>query len=359
MKTTTKKNDAAGRAPRAPHRVLWRKRTEAEEGHEERSIDDEFFNCMILAMPSPDLGLLVLGDVAEWHHNGGTVALWDVRAQGWRGVLVGNSEYHGETYDARFTPDGATVIVAPVEEMLHGKVRAFRVDTGARLWGRKLFREIDDKDPDLDPYEPQELLSLSVSGDGRYVAVGSQHYGRVRVLHTENGKVALGLRRKGGSTVAALSRDGGLLATGSDNGVVRLWDVRARRRLVTRATGAGPIEALAFSPDDREVVAVTHKPALCRLNVDNGALSAPEVILLKDAPHVHLPPRIAFGPSGLRVLFKEPDSPAVVLDGAGQVVLSLPRDLSGDSAALSPDGRLLVTASLKEARVWAIEGPLP
>jgi WD40 repeat protein len=135
---------------------------------------------------------------------------------------------------------------------------------------------------------------LAVSPDGHYLASGGQDRtikiwdlfregGEVRTLPGHVGSIrSLAFGRRGqrlasssddgyvivwevstpeefkfeGATIAAFSSDSALIATGTKNGVVKVWDVESRRQLHELAIGAGDISFLKFSPGgDRLAVA--------------------------------------------------------------------------------------------------------
>ncbi|HEY2286656.1 MAG TPA: AAA family ATPase [Streptosporangiaceae bacterium] len=74
------------------------------------------------------------------------------------------------------------------------------------------------------------------------------------------GKIArhplAGLTAVTGGRSAAFSRDGSKLATGGDDGNVRLWDVATEQEIgAPMSSGLAPVEAVAFSPDGATVAA--------------------------------------------------------------------------------------------------------
>jgi hypothetical protein len=65
-----------------------------------------------------------------------------------------------------------------------------------------------------------------------------------------------GLTAVTGGRSAAFSRDGSKLATGGDDGNVRLWDVATEQEIgVPMSSGLAPVDAVAFSPDGATVAA--------------------------------------------------------------------------------------------------------
>ena len=59
------------------------------------------------------------------------------------------------------------------------------------------------------------------------------------------------IEKRSSSTSVAFSPDGRLLATGSEDGTVKLWDVQARTLLATLEGHANWVRSVAFSPDGR------------------------------------------------------------------------------------------------------------
>jgi RNA polymerase sigma factor (sigma-70 family) len=128
---------------------------------------------------------------------------------------------------AAFTPDGQAVAAS-------GQGWAALWDAGTAA----VLRQVTAKD-----------RPLVFAPDGRTLAeVG---YDAARVLAAETGAATAELRGAGQFRCAAFSPDGKRLATGHDDGVVRVWDAATGKELDRLPGHDGPVRVVAFSPDGR------------------------------------------------------------------------------------------------------------
>jgi WD40 repeat protein len=133
-----------------------------------------------------------------------------------------------------FSPDGQTLVVAGTA-------------------GARLFEITEGSSRDLSG-KVGPVFAAAVSPDGRMLATGGQD-GTVRLWETASAKQR---RTMYGDTSpirsAAFSADGAVLATGSANGSIRLWDVARKRRLHTFTGHRGAVIAVAFAQADATLI---------------------------------------------------------------------------------------------------------
>jgi WD40 repeat protein/DNA-binding SARP family transcriptional activator len=150
----------------------------------------------------------------------------------------------------------------------------------------------------------------------------------------------------------AYSRDGERLATGSDDGVVRVWDARTGQELLTLTGHTEPLNGVAFSPDGTR---------LASASLDGTARvwdTATGQELLTLIGHTDGLLDVAFSPDGRHLATAGKDQTARVWDAVvGEELLTLTgheRFVMG--VTFSPDGRNLATASYDgTARVWELD----
>ena len=157
----------------------------------------------------------------------------------------------------------------------------------------------------------------------------------------------------------AFSPDGKTLATGTWHGSIKLWDIATRTEITTFTLSAygSRIMSLAFSPDGKILAA----------GITDTEGSGPDIIRLWDmATKTQLPPLIghkqgvqsvAFSPDGKILASGAFDSTIRLWDVATQRQIGAPllSENTVTSVAFSPDGKTLVSTDfLNEVTFWDV-----
>ena len=219
-----------------------------------------------------------------------------------------------------------------------GTVRLWRVESG------RLLRELRPPGP------PAAVTAVAFSGDGSRLAAAS---GRRAVVWGLRGTAAPVVRaHESDVATVAFSPDGRRLATGDNDGVVRVWSLRAPRATVLVGHD-GKVTSVAFSPDGRSLVTGGVDETARIWDVRTGRETA------ELRGHNGLVLGVAFDPSGKRVVTGADRSIrtwAVAADPV-RVVLDTKNGLRVNDVAFDDSGRRLVTAGNdRKVRLWRTSG---
>jgi WD40 repeat protein/class 3 adenylate cyclase/tRNA A-37 threonylcarbamoyl transferase component Bud32 len=197
------------------------------------------------------------------------------------------------------------------------------------------------------------VLSVAFSPDGQRIATGSGD-GMAKVWEAASGKELLTLKgHRGYVWSVAFSPDGQRIVTGSEDATAKVWESASGRELITLTGSSDPIWSVAFSPDGKRVVAGSKDGTAKVWEAATGRR------LLTPQGHTIQVAAAALSPDGRRIVTgsteADGDYTAKVWEAAsGKELLTL-NGHRGQvaSVAFSPNGQRIVTGSQDNtAKVW-------
>ncbi|MBN9524438.1 WD40 repeat domain-containing protein [bacterium] len=259
----------------------------------------------------------------------GTARAWGVGDGKAGPVLRGHA---GAVFGVAVTPDGNTVVTAGHD----GAVRTWAVAGGSPGGVVATHRG--------------PVLGVAISPDGRRVVSG----GADTVVRFTTVGASGGAGVSASLVSVAYSPTGDRLATGDDDGGVKVWDAATGKELRAAPVGTGAARAVAFAADGR-LAAGTDGGQVALLGPADG-----KVVAL--AGHKDAVTAVAFSPDGTRLATAGADKAVLVWDvAAAKALHTLARhDGAVTSVAFTPDGAHVVSAADDRViRVWdAADGRL-
>lgn len=245
-------------------------------------------------------------------------------------------------WSVAFAPDGRTVAVGAADKHVH----VFRTDSGAlvRTFGR----------------HSDNILAVTFAPDGRTLASGSQFDFSLRLWDVGSGKeLAPCDGPKRGITWAAFTRDGRSLvvAAGSVNPEVGVWDVATRKQQFALTGHAEPIDGLALASNDRLAAGVDRRGSLHFWSLATRRELPAFVPAIGDAD----PPKarggyrsVAFFPDGRTLATGDSSGHVVLWEVATRAARDTFRDWSDPvlCLAVSPDGRTVAGGNGHDVVLW-------
>jgi WD40 repeat protein len=200
------------------------------------------------------------------------------------------------------------------------------------------------------------LVTVAFSPDGFRIATGSDD-GTARIWEVASGKLVAKLEgHSGGVKAVVFSRDGSNLATASNDKTARLWDASGKH-LYTLEGHSEVVNAVTFSPDNSRLATASNDKTARLWDVTSGKF------LATLEGHSDPVEAVAFSPDGSRLATASRDNTARVWDVASGKFLATLEVYSSfegrspfvNAVAFSPDGSRLATAGSETAQLWDVE----
>jgi len=194
------------------------------------------------------------------------------------------------------------------------------------------------------------LNAATVSRNGRRLATGTAD-GVVRIWNLRDRSDPITIRHSGQLLSLSFSPDGSRLITASSNHTACIWETATGRRITPFLPQGGAIYCAVFSPDGKRVATAGEDGTACLWNASTGARLSPPL------RHTASVTRVEFSPDGSRIATAGRDGIARLWSGTTGEPLASPIHHSTQvfCVKFSPDGRRVATAGADgTVRLWEV-----
>ena len=172
------------------------------------------------------------------------------------GRIIKKIETHdGVVWAIAFSSDGKYILTG-------GGASNINQNNTVKLWDVRYGRQVRAFKGYKEGFE-SHITSVAFSPDGKQAAAGS-YDGTVKLWDISSGEATKTFRatmpyllksgsNSGGVSSVAFSPDGKYIASGSEDGTTRLWDISTGRKIRTLAGHTSSVSSVAFSPDGKYI----------------------------------------------------------------------------------------------------------
>jgi WD40 repeat protein len=172
------------------------------------------------------------------------------------GVVVWNARSRGELHCWRAHEQQVVAIDISHDNRWLATGALEEGGTTLRIWKLKPDHPREGREVFSDQVHVGGVWALEFSPDSRFVAVGGATYSgyTAPIVYDFQAGKRVGTLLWDITRALRYSPDGKLLATGDENGAVKLWDVRESKQVLEIEAHAGIVSTILFSPDGRRLV---------------------------------------------------------------------------------------------------------
>lgn len=195
----------------------------------------------------------------------------------------------------------------------------------------------------------KRVRALAVADEANLLASGSED-GTLKLWDLHSGELRTTLMEEKGSVTALAVQPGGRVLASGSMGVVRTWSLPEGRMLTKLPKHIGSVDALAFSPSGRSLAAAN------RRGINVWELANERLLVSLQPREIASVTCLAFSPDGNTLVSGWSDHAIRIWDLRRNEFAAVLREHTAnvDALAISGDGELIASGSFQEARVWSL-----